>query len=54
MTHDQNLGLISNDDVCECVGCFEKSTTQIVIAVGEQKEITLKLCKDCVNKFEDK
>jgi hypothetical protein len=52
--HDQTLDLVSNDSICEAVGCFEKATSQIVVKVGEQREIPLNLCKDCIEKFEEK
>ena len=52
--HDQTLDLVSNNDICEAVGCFEKATIDIKVEVGQGKEITLNVCKDCVKKFEDK
>jgi hypothetical protein len=52
--HDQTLDLVSNNDICEAVGCFEKATIDIEVKVGQEKKITLKLCKGCVKKFEDK
>ena len=51
--HDQTLDLVSNNDICEAVRCFEKATIDIEVKVGQEKEITLNLCKDCVKKFED-
>ena len=52
--HDQTLDLVSNNCICEAVGCFEKATIDIKVEVGQGKKITLNLCKDCVKKFEDK
>ena len=52
--HDQTLDLVSNNCICEAVGCFEKATIDIKVEVGQGKEITLNVCKDCVKKFEDK
>ncbi|HEX2305922.1 MAG TPA: hypothetical protein VHH33_06510 [Nitrososphaeraceae archaeon] len=52
--HDQILDLVSNNGICEAVGCFEKATIDIEVNVGQGKEITLNLCKDCIKKFEDK
>jgi hypothetical protein len=54
MHHDQTLDLVSNNGICEAVGCFKNATINIGVKVGQGKEITLNLCKDCVNKFEDK
>ena len=52
--HDRLLDPISNNGICEAVGCFEKATIDIKVEVGQGKEITLNLCKDCVKKFKDK
>jgi hypothetical protein len=52
--HDQTLDPVSNNSICEAVGCFEKATSQIVVKVGERREIELNLCKNCIDKFEDK
>jgi hypothetical protein len=52
--HNQSLDLVSNNSICEAVGCFQKATIDIEVKVGQEKEITLSLCKDCVKKFEDK
>ena len=52
--HDQTLDLVSNNSICEAVRCFKKATIDIEVKVGQGKEITLNVCEDCVNKFEDK
>ena len=41
-----------NNDICEAVGCFAKATIGIALKVGQQEVIPLRLCKDCVNKFD--
>jgi hypothetical protein len=43
-----------NNSICEAVRCFEKATSQIVVKVGDQREIALNLCRNCIDKFEDK
>jgi hypothetical protein len=40
-----------NNSICEAVGCFAKVTTEILVKVGQQGVIPLRLCKDCVYKF---
>jgi hypothetical protein len=40
-----------NNDICEAVGCFAKATNEIIVKVGQQGVISLRLCKNCVNKF---
>jgi hypothetical protein len=52
--HDQTLDIVSNNGICEAVGCFEKATNGVNVKVGQGKEIMLNLCKDCVKKFKDK
>ena len=52
--HNQTLGLASDNNECDAIGCFEKEITEIAVRVGQGKEITLNLCKDCVKKFKDK
>jgi hypothetical protein len=52
--HDQILDPVSNNVICEAVGCFKKATSQIVVKVGVRREIELNLCKNCIDKFEDK
>jgi hypothetical protein len=51
--HDQTDS-VSDNDICEAVRCFKKATSQIVVKIGEQREIPLNLCKDCIDKFEGK
>jgi hypothetical protein len=52
--HNQILDPVSNNGICEAVGCFKKATIDIEVKVGQGKEITFNLCKDCIKKFEDK
>jgi hypothetical protein len=52
--HDQTVDPVPNNGICEAVRCFEKATSQIIVKVGDQREIALNLCKDCINKFVDK
>jgi hypothetical protein len=42
---------ISDDRLCEAVGCFERPTTDIKLKVGQTQTITLHVCAKCVNKF---
>jgi hypothetical protein len=41
-----------NKSLCEAVGCFAEATTEIKVKVGEQGTISLRLCNDCLNKFD--
>jgi hypothetical protein len=41
-----------NKDLCEAFGCSAKATTEISVKVGQQGTISLRLCNDCVNKFD--
>jgi hypothetical protein len=52
--HNQTLDIVSNNGICEAVGCFEKATIDIKEKAGQEKKITLSLCKYCVKKFRDK
>jgi hypothetical protein len=52
--HNQTLDLVSNNGICEAVGCFKKATIDIKEKAGQGKKITLSLCKYCVKKFRDK
>jgi hypothetical protein len=52
--HDQTLDLVSNNGICEAVGCFKKATIDIKEKAGQGRKITLSLCKYCVKKFRDK
>jgi hypothetical protein len=40
-----------NNSICEAVDCFAAATTEIMVRVGQQGVIPLRLCKGCVNKF---
>lgn len=42
----------SNNNICEFVNCRSNKTTKIIVKAGE-REITLKLCKVCLLKFEE-
>ena len=42
------------NSVCEAVGCFAEVETEIAISVGTKGTISLRLCKECVNRFKDK
>jgi hypothetical protein len=52
--HNQTLDIVSNNGICEAVGCFKKATIDIKVKVGQGKEIMLSLCKNCVKKFRGK
>ena len=38
--------------ICEAYGCYAKATTEISVKVGELGTISLRVCKDCENKFD--
>jgi hypothetical protein len=40
-----------NNDICEAAGCFSPAEVQLKVKVGQQGNISLSLCKDCVCKF---
>jgi len=42
----------TNEDACEAIGCFAKFTDIIALKVAEKKTISVKLCKECVKKFD--
>jgi hypothetical protein len=42
----------TNKDICETYGCSAKATTEISVKVGKQGTISLRVCKDCENKFD--
>jgi hypothetical protein len=42
---------INDDHLCEAVGCFERSTTDIKLKVGQRQTIILHVCTNCINKF---
>jgi hypothetical protein len=42
-----------NKNICEAFGCFAEATVKIEVKVGQQKAITLELCKNCVKQFQD-
>jgi hypothetical protein len=48
------LDSIVNNNTCEAAGCFAKATTKIDVKVGNQGTISLDLCGNCVNKFDQK
>jgi hypothetical protein len=45
---------VNDDHLCEAVGCYEKPTTDIKLKVGQSQTITLHLCVNCINKFDQK
>jgi hypothetical protein len=51
---EEILGSIANNNICEATGCFATATTKIDVKVGNQRTISLLLCKNCVGKFDDK
>jgi hypothetical protein len=42
-----------NKRLCEAFDCFAEATINIKVKVGQQRTITLELCKDCVKQFQD-
>jgi hypothetical protein len=44
----------NNDDICEAVGCFAEATTKVDVKVGLKGTITLYLCVNCIDKFDQK
>jgi hypothetical protein len=44
----------NNDDICEAVGCFAEATSKVDVKVGLEGTITLHLCVNCINKFDQK
>ena len=45
---------VNDDHLCEAVNCFEKPTTEIKLKVGQRQTITLHVCSNCINKFNQK
>ena len=45
---------IKDDHLCEAVNCFEKPTKEIKLKVGQRHTITLHVCINCINKFNQK
>ena len=41
----------ARDQVCEALGCEEKSTRKIFIPIGEDETIFLFVCDACIRKF---
>jgi len=41
-----------NKNICEGVKCDAEATIEIVLKVNEQRAISLRLCKECLKKFE--
>jgi hypothetical protein len=44
----------NNDDICEAVGCFAEATTKVNVKVGLRGIITLYLCVNCIDKFDQR
>jgi hypothetical protein len=42
-----------NKKICEAMDCFAEGTITIGVKVGQKGMISLKLCRDCINKFTD-
>ena len=51
---NQSLFHSEDNNICEAIDCFEKSTTEITVKVGKKGTITLSLCGSCINKFAQK
>jgi hypothetical protein len=45
---------INDDHLCEAVGCFERPTIEIKLKVDQRQTITLHVCVNCINKFDQK
>jgi protein-arginine kinase activator protein McsA len=45
---------VNDDHLCEAVNCFEKPTTEIKLKVRQGQTITLHVCVNCINKFNQK
>jgi hypothetical protein len=43
-----------NNTICEAVGCFKRATTKISVKVGQLGSISLDLCANCTEKFDEK
>jgi uncharacterized protein YlaI len=39
--------------ICEAIGCLAKATFKIDVKVGQNRAVTLYLCGNCIDKFED-
>lgn len=42
-----------NNIICEGYGCFKKATTRIDVKVGQLGSISLDLCANCTEKFDE-
>jgi hypothetical protein len=42
-----------NKKICEAMDCFAEATITLAVKVGQKGTISLKLCRNCVNKFAD-
>jgi hypothetical protein len=45
---------LNDDHICEALGCFAEATTKVDVKVGVKGTITLHLCVNCINKFDQK
>jgi hypothetical protein len=43
-----------NNGICEAYGCSQKATTKISVKVGQLGSISLDLCTNCTDKFDEK
>ncbi len=41
-----------NDEICNCLECYQFADTKISLKIGE-KSITILVCKDCKYKFKE-
>jgi hypothetical protein len=42
------------NNICEAFGCSQKATTKIRVKVGQLGSISLDLCNNCTEKFDEK
>jgi hypothetical protein len=42
------------NNICEAYGCSQKATTKISVKVGQLGSISLDLCNNCTEKFDEK
>jgi protein-arginine kinase activator protein McsA len=43
---------VNDKDVCEAAGCFERPTINIKLKVSQRQTITLHICNNCIDKFD--
>jgi hypothetical protein len=42
-----------NKKICEAFGCLAVATTEITLEIGQQRAVSLHLCKNCVVRFQE-